>query len=169
MVHRGSALVIFLVLQQFVQGATLSPGEVCARASHCSHPHQHASVLAASCAQQRRTLRWRCRTPASAAARAAGVRCLSPPVWVAPLARDHFACCRRRLRAAAAAVQIVVLFLRLALLGAAMGVAFSMATSFWLSRLFNDPGTSIVLTFGAAVRGAGAEAWAALQSSVLPL
>jgi hypothetical protein len=43
-----------------------------------------------------------------------------------------------------------VLFLQLALLGAVMGLAFGLVTSWWLSRLVNDPGMSIVLTFGAA-------------------
>eukprot|EP00775_Hariotina_reticulata_P007049 gene7049-7263_t len=31
-----------------------------------------------------------------------------------------------------------------------MGLAFGLVTSWWLSRLMNDPGMSIVLTFGAA-------------------
>eukprot|EP00878_Enallax_costatus_P006804 GHUV01007132.1.p1 GENE.GHUV01007132.1~~GHUV01007132.1.p1 ORF type:complete len:889 (+),score=286.27 GHUV01007132.1:1018-3684(+) len=48
------------------------------------------------------------------------------------------------------ASQIVALFIRLALLGAAVGAAFAMVTSVWLSRIFNDPGLEIVLTFGAA-------------------
>jgi len=43
-----------------------------------------------------------------------------------------------------------VLFLQLALLGAVMGLAFGLVTSWWLSRLVNDPGMYIVLTFGAA-------------------
>lgn len=48
------------------------------------------------------------------------------------------------------ALQIVVLFLQLALLGAAVGLGFGLATSLWLSRIFNDPGLEIILTFGAA-------------------
>lgn len=49
-----------------------------------------------------------------------------------------------------ATLQIVVLFIRLALLGAAVGLAFAIVTSFWLSRIFNDPVLEIILTFGAA-------------------
>ncbi|GBF87432.1 hypothetical protein Rsub_00143 [Raphidocelis subcapitata] len=46
--------------------------------------------------------------------------------------------------------QIVVLFCRLALLGAAVGVAFGAATSWWLSRLTREPTHQIILTFTAA-------------------
>lgn len=31
-----------------------------------------------------------------------------------------------------------------------MGLAFALVTSVWLSRIFNDPGLEIILTFGAA-------------------
>ncbi|KAF6265731.1 Sodium/hydrogen exchanger family-domain-containing protein [Scenedesmus sp. NREL 46B-D3] len=72
LVNDGSALVIFLVLQQFVQGASLSAG------------------------------------------------------------------------------QIAVLFVRLAVLGAAIGLGFGLVTSLWLARIFNDACLEIVLTFGSA-------------------
>jgi hypothetical protein len=39
-------------------------------------------------------------------------------------------------------LQIVVLFIRLALVGAALGFGFGMATSFWLANIWNDPGTA---------------------------
>jgi sodium/hydrogen exchanger 10/11 len=46
--------------------------------------------------------------------------------------------------------QIVVLFVQLAVLGAAIGLGFGLVTSFWLARIFNDACLEIVLTFGAA-------------------
>jgi NhaP-type Na+/H+ or K+/H+ antiporter len=47
-------------------------------------------------------------------------------------------------------VQIVVLFVQLAVLGAAIGLGFALVTSFWLAFIFNDACLEIVLTFGAA-------------------
>ena len=72
LVNDGSALVIFLVLQQFVQGNTLDAGE------------------------------------------------------------------------------IIALFCRLALLGGAVGGAFGAVTSWWLSRIWRDPGLDIILTWSSA-------------------
>ncbi|WIA34707.1 hypothetical protein OEZ86_013018 [Tetradesmus obliquus] len=46
--------------------------------------------------------------------------------------------------------QIVVLFVQLAVLGAAIGVGFALLTSFWLAHIFNDATLEIVLTLGAA-------------------
>jgi hypothetical protein len=46
--------------------------------------------------------------------------------------------------------QIVVLFIQLAVLGAAIGLAFGLVTSFWLARIFNEACLEIILTFGAA-------------------
>jgi hypothetical protein len=47
-------------------------------------------------------------------------------------------------------LQIVVLFIQLAVLGAAIGLAFGLITSFWLARIFNEACLEIILTFGAA-------------------
>ena len=44
----------------------------------------------------------------------------------------------------------MVLFIRLALLGAALGLGFGLVTSLWLANIWNDPGLEIVLTLGAA-------------------
>lgn len=46
--------------------------------------------------------------------------------------------------------QIVVSFVQLALLGAALGLGFGLVTSFWLANIWNDPGLEIILTLGAA-------------------
>jgi hypothetical protein len=55
-------------------------------------------------------------------------------------------CCCWLLRA----LQIVVLFVQLAVLGAAIGLAFGLVTSFWLARIFNDACLEIILRFGSA-------------------
>jgi len=47
-------------------------------------------------------------------------------------------------------LQIVVSFVQLALLGAALGLGFGLVTSFWLANIWNDPGLEIILTLGAA-------------------
>lgn len=47
-------------------------------------------------------------------------------------------------------LQIVVSFVQLALLGAALGLGFGVVTSFWLANIWNDPGLEIILTLGAA-------------------
>lgn len=47
-------------------------------------------------------------------------------------------------------MQIVVSFIRLALVAAALGLGFGLVTSFWLANIWNDPVLEIVLTLGAA-------------------
>jgi NhaP-type Na+/H+ or K+/H+ antiporter len=46
--------------------------------------------------------------------------------------------------------EIVALFCRLALLGGAVGGAFGAVTSWWLSRIWRDPGLDIILTWSSA-------------------
>jgi hypothetical protein len=40
----------------------------------------------------------------------------------------------------ACSLQIVVSFVQLAILGAALGLGFGLVTSFWLANIWNDPG-----------------------------
>jgi NhaP-type Na+/H+ or K+/H+ antiporter len=46
--------------------------------------------------------------------------------------------------------EIIALFCRLALLGGAVGGAFGAVTSWWLSRIWRDPGLDIILTWSSA-------------------
>lgn len=109
LINDGSALVIFNVLQQFVQGAQLGPSEV---------------RLLACCARVKRR-----RGALGGALRARDVRSSRPAPHRAP--------------------QIVASFCRLALLGAAVGVAFGIVTSAWLGRIVREP-TLEVRCFGCA-------------------
>jgi hypothetical protein len=108
LVNDGSALVIFLVLQQFVQGATLSPVQV----RVCSRVPAPSTAAGRHPATKPSTRRSDALPP------------FCPPLPLScslPAATDP---------------QITALFVRLALGGAAIGFGFCLVTSLWLAAIF---------------------------------